>query len=167
MKGNNKFLLSIVLGVVLLVVVTFAVILRRPAPTYQLDEQPGGVAHNYLLALQRQEFERAYGYLSPTLKGYPPSVDRFAADILDNRWDFQFNNNTSVSVVIDSVQVIGEEAVISVRQTTFYRDGFLSSNQYTTTFTMRLRLAQPDGAWKIIDSESYWLNCWQEAEGCS
>ncbi|MGB0383870.1 MAG: hypothetical protein ACPGWR_03520 [Ardenticatenaceae bacterium] len=164
MKGNEKFLLAIVLGVLLLLGVTFAVALLRPAPTYQSDEQPGGVAHNYLLALQRQEFERAYGYLSPTLKGYPPSADRFATDILDNRWNFEFNNNASVSVVVDSVKVISEEAVISIRQTTFYRDGSLSS-QYTTTFTIRLR--QTDGAWKLIDSESYWLNCWQEEEGCS
>lgn len=167
MKGNNKFLLSIVFGVLLLVGVTVALILQRPAPTYQSDEQPGGAAHNYLLALQQQEFERAYSYLSPTLKGYPPSVDRFSADILDNNSNFQLKNNTSVSLVIDSVQVIGEEAVISVRQTTFYQEGLLSSNQYTTTFTMRLRLVQVDNAWKLIDSESYWLNCWQEAEGCS
>ena len=167
MSGNNKFLWSIVLGVLLLVGVTVALILQRPAPAYQSDEQPGGVAHNYLLALQQQEFERAYGYLSPTLEGHPRSVDRFSADILDRPWDFKLSNNTSVSLAIDSVQVIGEEAVISVRQTTFYQEGLLSSNQYTTTFTMRLRFMKAYEAWKLIDSESYWLNCWQEAEGCS
>lgn len=167
MKGNNKFLLSIVLGVLLLVGVTIVLILQRPAPTYQSGEQPDGVAHNYLLALQQQEFERAYGYLSLTLKGHPLSVDRFSADVLDHPWDFKLDDNTSVSLAIDSVQVIGTEAVVSVRQTTFYQEGLLGSNQYTTTFTMRLRLSRADETWKLIDSESYWLNCWQEAEGCS
>ena len=39
------------------------------------------MVHNYLLALQRQDYERARSYLSPTLSGYPADVEQFAADV--------------------------------------------------------------------------------------
>jgi len=158
MKGNNKFQLAIILSVLLLVV-TFAVVFLRP--TYTEDDWPVGVVHNYLLALQRQEFERAYGYLSPTLEGYPPSVDRFAANILDHRDEVELYKTPFISYDLERLETKGDEAVVSGRWTVHH----LFHTTTSATFTMRLR--QIDGAWKIYDSEGYWLDCWQEAEGCS
>jgi hypothetical protein len=71
MKSTDKFLIGIVVGIVLLVVAAFVITLARPEPTYQVEGTPESVAHNYLLALQKEDYQRAYGYLSPTLKGYP------------------------------------------------------------------------------------------------
>jgi len=77
MKNTDKFLVGIVVGVVVLVATAFAVALLRPKPTYQLEDTPKGVAHNYLLALQQEDYKRAYGYLSPTIEGYPTSAEAF------------------------------------------------------------------------------------------
>lgn len=166
MKGSHKFLLVIILSVLLLVV--GSMVLLRPTSTYQEEDWPWGVVNNYLLALQGEEFERAYGYLSDTLEGYPPTVDRFAANILDHRDEFQ----SSSPYFLYNLEYVktegygdghgnGNEAVVSGRRITFY----LFHTTTSTTFTMKLR--QIDGAWKIYDSEAYWLDCWQEAEGCS
>ena len=58
MKNTDKFLIGIVVSIILLVVIVFAVVLTRPEPAYQTDDTASGVAHNYLLAIQREEFER-------------------------------------------------------------------------------------------------------------
>ena len=40
-----------------------------------------------------------------------------------------------------------------------------ASSQYSNTFEMRLQLE--NGAWKIIASDSYWVWCWDDEEGCN
>lgn len=64
MKGSDKTLALIVGGVVLLLIIAFGLVLLRPAPEYRDDVDPDGAAHNYLLALQRADYERAYSYIS-------------------------------------------------------------------------------------------------------
>ena len=73
MKSTDKFLISIVIGIMLLVVVAFGIAFLRPEPTYQSEDTPEGVVHNYLMALQREEYYRAYSHLSPVIPGYPDS----------------------------------------------------------------------------------------------
>ncbi len=98
MKSTDKVLIAIVAGIVLLIVVALVVTLTRPEPIYQAEDTPEGVAHNYLLALQKEEYERAYGYLSPTLEGYPASADRFVEDVEDNSWSFRLNTDTTLAI---------------------------------------------------------------------
>ena len=165
MKGIDKFLIAIVAGVILLVVVVLAVALLRPnQPTYQADDTPEGVAHNYLLALQLEEYERAYGYLSPTLPGYPTDVDKFVNNVEGDRWSFGYFDNDDVSLAIEAVNVTGDRAKVVVRRTEFHQGGLFDSGQYSTTFEMTLR--REDGAWKITNSDRYWARCWELSEGC-
>ena len=69
--------MAIVASIAILVIVTLVLTLRQPAPTYQPENSPTGVAHNYLLALQQKDYERAYGYLSTSLPGYPANSREF------------------------------------------------------------------------------------------
>ncbi len=164
MKGTDKFLIAIVAGVVILVIVVFALTLLQPnRPSYQPDDTPEGVAHNYLLALQLEEYERAYGYLSPTLPGYPTNLEAFERHVRDNRWSFGHYDD-DVSLAVESVDVNNDRAKIVVRKTEFYRGGLLDSGQYSTTFDMTLH--RQNGAWKILDSDRYWARCWESSEGC-
>lgn len=165
MQGTNKFLLGIVAGVLLLVGVAFAVALLRPKPkpAYQSEATPEGVAHNYLLALQQEDYARAYSYLSPTLKGYPASIEIFAGNIPGHRWGFGIDRD-SVTLEVESARITGDRAVVLVRKTRFYNRRLFDSNQYTNTFDMKLQ--RESGAWKIIASDSYWLRCWDDKDGC-
>jgi hypothetical protein len=164
MKGTDKFLIGIVAGVVLLVIVVLAVALLRPNElAYEPDDTAEGVAHNYLLALQLEEYERAYGYLWPSLPGHPADAEAFERTVQDNHWHFAYGDD-DVSLAIEAVRVTGDRATIVVRLTAFYRGGLFDSGQFSNTFDMTLR--RQDGAWKVADSERYWAACWEASEGC-
>jgi len=166
MKGTDKFLIGIVAGIVLLVAAVLALALLRPPqqPGYQPDDTPEGVAHNYLLALQLDEYDRAYGYLSPTLPGYPGNAEAFGRDVQGNRWNFYRDPDRDVSLAVESAGVTGDRANVVVRQTVFRRGGLFDSGQYSNTFTMTLH--REKGAWKVTRSDSYWADCWNWSEGC-
>ena len=164
MKGIDKFLLAIVAGIVVLVGVVMVLALLRPnQPDYQPDDTPQGVAHNYLLALQLEEYGRAHSYLSPSLPGFPASFETLERDVQNNRWSFGYHDD-DVSLAIEAVNVTGDRAKIVVRRTKFYRGGLFDSGQYSDTFDMTLR--REKGLWKVADSDRYWANCWELSKGC-
>ena len=162
MKSTDRFLIGIVVGIILLVVAAFVVTLTRPEPTYQAEDTPKGVAHNYLLALQEEDHQRAYGYLSPTLEGYPVSVERFAENVEDSRYRFRLDADTTLAV--GSVRVTGNRAVVDVRESRFHGGDLFDSSQSTTIFEMKLQFE--DGEWKIVDSDYYFARCWKDSTGC-
>lgn len=158
MKGTDKFLIAIVAGVVILVAVVFVLTLTRAnAPQYQAEDTPQGVVHNYLVALQLEEYERALSYLSPTLAGYPADADQFAADI--DRASYQFAGyGDDVSLAVESANVQGDKAKVAVRQTVFYRGSLFSTSESSSGFDVTLR--REGGAWKIVTAGLYWSPCW-------
>jgi len=156
MQTSNKFLLIIVISIVLLIIAAFLAVTLQPDPTYQDDITPDGTAHNYLLAIQQKNYERAYSYI-PTDYPYPKNADDMRDDITDNNWLFDIGDD--FSLVVESAEIHGDgEATVIVRKTTFHNNGLMGSNQSTRTFT--LTLIQENGSWKVSDGKSYWSNCW-------
>jgi hypothetical protein len=156
MKQTDKLLLSIVAGIFLLVAAAFILVLTRPAPEYQPNDSPEHIAHNYLLALRQQAYERAYSYLSPELKNYPDTLDKFIGDVEDNTRAFRLD--TEVSLDVASVRIVNNEATVTIEETRFYNSDLFNSSQSTTTFMVHL--SQVNGAWRITQSSAYWDNCW-------
>lgn len=166
MKKTDKLLLGIVAGIVLLVVVAFVVALNKPKPAYQSEDTPGGVAFNYLFSLQQNEYERAYGYLSSSIAGYPRDAEAFADDIHDYSWTFSNLDSSSTTLEVDSVNINGKRADVKIRETRFYEGDLFNSSQYTNLFNMTLRQNEK-GEWKIEDADDYWLWCWNNNDGCN
>ncbi|MDY7079053.1 MAG: hypothetical protein SXV54_19230 [Chloroflexota bacterium] len=162
MKSTDKFLVGIVIGIVLLVIVAFFVALTRPEPTYQAEDTPEGVAHNYLLALQKEDYARAHRYLSSTLDGYPASAEKFAEDVIDHSWSFRLDADITISV--ESARLTGNRAVVKVRESRFYGGSLLGDSQSITAFEMKLQLE--DDTWKVIDADYYFVECWRNTGGC-
>lgn len=161
MKQNDKMLIGIVIGIVLLVVVALVVTLAKPEPTYQSDETPEGVAHNYILAIQKEDFERAYSYLSPTLDGYPKSVRELEHDVFDNSWRFRLDTDTTIT--FGETKITGKNAVVDIIESRFYGDSLFDSGQSIYNFDMKLQLE--NGEWKIIYSGYYFFSCWKDTTG--
>ena len=162
MKKTDIFLIAIVAGIILLVVVAFAVALRRPAATFQSEETASGVVHNYLLALQQKDYERAYRYLSPSLKSYPATVEAFAEQVEDNAW--RFRTDTETTLRVESERAVGNLVFVTVRESRFYGGGLFNTGQSTSTFEMKAR--REAGGWKLVDGDYYFAYCWREDEGC-
>ena len=163
MRGTDKVLIGIVVAIVLLVGVAFAAILLRPEPTYEAEDTPAGVAHNYLLALQRKDYPSAYRHLSPSLNGYPASQDEFERDVKE--LDYWFADISESTLAIESTAIRGAVADAVIRKTQFGAGGIFDTSQYITNFEMELQLV--GGEWKVTDSEDYFLPCWRQAGGCS
>jgi len=165
MKKTDKILIGIVAGIVLLVVVAFVVALSNPKPAYQAEDTPEGVAFNYLFALQQKDYERAYGYLSRSIAGYPRDADAFTDDIRRYSWTFSRLEDSSITLEVESSVITGKRADVKIRETRFYGGELFNNGQSTSIFSMTLR---QDGnrQWKIEDSDRYWVNCWNNKGGC-
>ncbi|MCB0216514.1 MAG: hypothetical protein H6648_03515 [Caldilineae bacterium] len=159
MASNDRFLVAIVAGVSLLVVVAFAVARLQPEPSFRPDGDPESAAHNYLLALERQDWPRAYGYLSPSLVCYPATAAQFVDDLSeDNRWLREFEG-VELRVVDSSVQ--GDVALVTVRETRYWSGGLFDSGQSSNDFEMKL--IRESGIWHLTRSDQYWWWGWSDA----
>ncbi len=163
MKNVDKFLIAIVAAVIILVIGALGVAFYLPEATYQPEDTPEGVVHNYLLAMENEDFERAYGYLSPSLDDYPEDADEFEDDL--RYYGYYYNSTTSRTLAIENSKVNGSRATVTVRLTEFYGDGLFNSSEYSYTFEVTLQ--QEAGEWKIINSTNFFADCWARREGCS
>lgn len=160
MKNNDRFLIGIVGGILILIVAAFVVTLAQPKASYKPDETPENVAHNYLLAIEQQDYQRAYNYLSSDLKGYPADLGIFVQDLQRNRWNFGYNRDHTLTIV--SARNIGSLSIVTVKETIFYNNGFISSNTSTNDFTLQLKKTGND--WKVVNGEKYFWPCWSKLE---
>lgn len=160
MKNNDRFLIGIVIGVLILVVAAFVVTLMRLKASYQPDETPENIAHNYLLAIEQQDYERAYNYLSPDLDGYPADLGTFIQDLQQNRWEFGYDRDHTLT--IESTRNIGSLSIVTVRETIFYNNGLISSNTSTNEFKLQLKMVGDD--WKVVNGDVYFWSCWSKLE---
>lgn len=160
MKGSDRILLLIVGAVALLLFAAFAFVLLRPEPEYMAEDTPAGVVHNYLLALRREEYERAYGYISE--EAQIADLDDFI-DSVESRWSFDLGSDVGLSV--EDIFLSGEDSArVQVRKSHTSNDLF-GGSQYSNTFTVRLQ--KEGGAWRITESGSYWDRCWDQDADCS
>jgi hypothetical protein len=154
---NDKFLMGIIIGIVVLVVVAIVVVLSRGQETYMADDRPAGVVHNYFLALQKQDYDQAYQYLSDELDN-KPDLDRFITSV-DN-----FRNRSEASLEIGQSSVTNDRAQVDVAITTYSGGGLFDSGSYTSRYTAHLRL-NDNGAWRLIEFPyPYWGYDWNQAK---
>lgn len=162
LQSSDRFLLAIVGGSILLILVAVVIVLSRAEPTYRSGTEPGDVVFNYLLALQRGDYEQAHSLLSPTLPGYP----RDARVMRSQLRSLAVTQEEISYAVIDSWQN-GDRATVTVQATTFFRTGLFGSS--TSSYTFTVELLQHEGSWKLIANDDWrtWQWCWGQEGGCS
>jgi len=153
---QDKFLVGIISGIVLLVAIALLVFFTRQeiVKEYQAEDQPRGVVFNYLLALDRGEFDKAYGYVSE-IPG-KPTLAQFRQIMAMNKSQFMTN---AVDVTEQSID--GEMAYVYM--VTTMPGGGLFNEGYKTTENATLELV--GGNWRIISMPYlYWAYEWNQPE---
>jgi hypothetical protein len=137
---QDRFLLGILIFIGLLVIAALALFfIRQDTQVYVADDTPTGVTRNYALALQKQDYQRAYNYLAD--KDNKPTYDAFRRVFLTNQLDVSSN-----ALQVGSVQFIGNgEATVSL--TVLYAGSGPFSQGWSSTDTATL--VQQGGAWKL------------------
>ena len=153
---NDKFLIGIIVGIVLLVVVAIVLVLTRgQGEDYVPNDSPAGVVHNYFLALQRKDYEQAYSYLSDDLKS-KPDLDKFIRDMDTQRY------GSEASLQIGEIRLGDVHSQVDVSITTYSGGGIFDSGSYTSQETAHLRV-NAKGEWKLISFPyPYWGYDWDQ-----
>ena len=156
---NDKFLIGIVAGIVLLAIVAVVVVMfRQPGEEkYIADDTPAGVVHNYFLAIQRKDYEKAYGYLSDDLDN-KPDLDEFIRDMNIYGYDRQ------ASLSIGQTTPGDVRAQVEISITTYNTGGLFDNNQYTSHDTVYLQATADGSSWGITQFPyPYWQYDWTQA----
>jgi hypothetical protein len=105
MLAKDRFLWAIMGAIALLAALAVLLFLqRRGAQDYTSEDTPQGIVFNYVLALEKKDFQRAYSYLAEG-EG-KPSYERFRQDLLS----FQ----SAASLQISQAQVYEQEAFVEL-----------------------------------------------------
>lgn len=156
MRTSDKLLVAIIVGLLLMAGVLLFSRARQPQQMYQEENTPTAVASNYLAAFQEDDFERAYGYLSSEMPGYPDDLQDFIRQVNTESYTFDRGQPSSYRVFL---QEEGDDwAVVEVASATFFLDGFFMNRRSTTDFT--LSLEQVEGKWKISGGDRFIAYCW-------
>jgi len=150
---NDRFLFFILVGILVLVIIALVVFFTRAdSLEYVTNSEPDGVVHNYIVALHKYDYDRAFTYLADhPLK---PSLDTFRLSFINHEIDPSF-----VGVEIGNVQKSGNNASVELGILYSSSDPFNSGGTSKDYAQLELQ----DGEWKIRHMPYYyWAWHWYE-----
>jgi hypothetical protein len=151
--GQDRFLLGIVVGTLLLVAIGVVVVFTfgRSRPVQPADpNSPAGVVHAYVEAIRAGDVDKARSYLTRQAQ-----VD---FDSRQRSSPLRPSPNDRMRIVVETVATTDTTAEVKVTISQFYanRDPF-SSNTYHRDVIARL--IREDGAWKLsVPPQAYELS---------
>jgi hypothetical protein len=155
MMKQDKFLIGIMTGILVLVLVAVGVyfIRKTTLPTFQPEDQPAGVVNNYILAIRNQDYARAYGYL--TDKTGKPSQTGFRQALLINKEQIE-----QAIVDIGDSNINATSAIVEVVAQNSYNEGIFTSAYENKENAI---LENVDGKWKITSMPYlFWSYDWYQ-----
>lgn len=149
---SDRFLNLILIGILILVVVSLAVYFtRQQTLDYGDDATPDGVVRNYVIALLKEEYARAYPYLKEG--PFKPDETQFRQAFLTRQLDPR-----SVSLQVGKVTIEKDFATVELFLTRNANDPF--GNSFTEKGLGTLRRDQ-NGQWKLENLPyPYWNWDW-------
>ena len=136
---QDRFLLVILAAIGVLIIVAIALFfIRQNSQTYGLENTPEGVLRNYVLAINLEDYAKAYGYLSDSET--KPDFERFERNLSSRR---SIIDRTALKII--SVNPTENEAEINV---IISREG---EDLFDPRFSMQhtIVLVNKDGFWKL------------------
>jgi hypothetical protein len=106
---QDHFLIGIIIFIVLLAASALGIFFLRQntGSTYLPEDSPEGIVHNYVVALNQNDFERAYGYLVEAER--KPTYSQFRQVFISSQTEKE--NQT---IRIDGVEILDDEAIVRV-----------------------------------------------------
>ncbi len=145
---QDRFLTGILIGIALLIVAALIVFFsRRDQGNYVAENTPDGVVHNYVLAVLRKDYQKAYGYLADL--DNKPTYAQFRQAFAVGRLSPGSNG-----VKIGATTVTANDATVEVDMVNAPSDPFSSGD----TNIGSAQLVKQNGAWKISSMPMY--NLW-------
>lgn len=150
---QDRFLLGILIGIATLVAAAILVFLLRPDTLeYGAEDTPEGVVRNYVIAIHRADYERAYTYLADA--EYKPTIDTFSEPFMLN-----FVDPASSGVEVLDAKISTQSA--SVELSILYNNNDPFSGGYRNTDFASLVLQ--DGQWKLkLMPYPFWYYDWYQ-----
>ncbi len=143
---HDRFLTGILAGIAILIVLSLALFFLRSGDTGYVDgSDPEAVLHNYVVALENEDYERAYSYVA--ISANTPSYSEFRVSLSANRRPDQGNG-----LEIDKAQIDGDEAVVPI--TVVSVSGGPLANTYRSS--QIATLMRQEGSWKITSMAYQW-----------
>jgi hypothetical protein len=144
---QDRFLTGILVGIAVLVVIALIVFfLRQGSQSYVSEEAPEDVAHNYVLAVLNDDYEKAYGYLADL--DHKPTYEQFRDAFLTGTVN---PNNAAVDIGHSEIS----DDTASVEVALIYNPSDPFSTGYRDT--QRAILVRQGGAWKISSMPGFYL----------
>lgn len=149
---QDRFLTAILLGIAFLILLSLTVFFTRQDDlTYVDDSTPQGVVQNYILALQKRDYEKAYAYLADLEN--KPTYEQFRESFF----------NHSISALAIGAEILQTETSVNLATVDLsiidynQRDPFASSSRYVQS----AQLVRQAGNWKIRQMPyQFWSYDW-------
>jgi hypothetical protein len=150
---QDRFLTGILIAIGALIVVALVLFfMRQSKQDYVTDDAPADVVHNYVLALQKKDYEKAYGYLAegenkPTLVQFRQAFVNYMV------------NPDGAGVEIGETTISGNDAYVGLNIIYSPNDPFSSGYRNNDQAV----LAKQNGAWKISRMPyNFWSYDWYQ-----
>ena len=150
---QDRFLIGILVGIGVLIVVALVLFFtRQDKQEYVAEDTPEGVVHNYALAIYKEDYEKAYGYLAEMKD--KPTYDQFRQAFFKH-----IINPSNAGLELGGTEIVGEEANVTVYLIYNPSDPFSSSTRNADT----ARLERQNGQWKILQMPyNFWSYDWYQ-----
>lgn len=168
---NDRFLIIIVVGILLLIGVAFTLYALAPAPggAEPADEgraNPGGAVHNYLRALSEQDYRKAYRYISSYLQCPPLSDEIFEKEVSVFPQDATWKITEARALT-----AAGDRLEITVNFTRTVPSFLFFTRKTTHWLKMEWRFQSE--SWRLVSVEGFnpffsatFNNCWADCGLC-
>lgn len=154
---QDRFLTGILIGIGVLILLALVLFfMRQDKRAYVDDGTPDGVVHNYVLAVLNKDYEKAYGYLADL--DNKPTYDEFRRSFFNG----SLSNNQNMGVDVGTVEIHGNEAIVSLTLVYTSNDPFSSGYQNQESAMLEMQ----NGKWKLssMPTYSYWDYNWYQKQ---
>jgi hypothetical protein len=144
---QDRFLTGILVGIAVLVVIALTVFFtRKNNQSYIAEDSPEGIVHNYVLAVLKKDYKKAYGYLADL--EHKPTYDQFRDAFLKG-----VVNPGNSALDIGKSEVSGDTAFVEVAMI------YSPSDPFSTGYrdVQRAILVKQSNGWKLTSMPYYYL----------